>query len=158
VSHKEWLTGFDQRSDSNMDTQRIFNPRIFSGVLAFAMLGGLCSSCATMEADRARDTEQLLAAAGFKVKPADTPDKLAHVKSLTQHKLVPHEKDGTVYYVYADATTCRCVYWGPEEAYQRYQRLATQQRIAEDQRMAAEMNEDAAMNWELWGPGYWWAY
>jgi len=141
-----------------MDANRIIKPRHFSRILVVAMLAGLGSSCATMEADRARDTEQLLAAAGFKVRPADTPEQLAHVKTLTQHKLVPHEKNGTVYYVYADATTCRCVYWGPEEAYQRYQRLAAQQRIAEDQRMAAEMNEDAAMNWELWGPGYWWAY
>ncbi|CAI8826096.1 hypothetical protein [Methylocaldum szegediense] len=141
-----------------MDANRINKPRRFFGLLAFVMLGGLWSSCATVEADRARNTEQLLAAAGFKVRPADNPEQLAHVQTLTQHKLVPHEKDGTVYYVYADASTCRCIYWGPEEAYQRYQRLAAEREIAEDQRMAAEMNEDAAMNWELWGPRYWWIY
>lgn len=141
-----------------MAANHIDNPRRLFGLLTIAMLSGLWSSCATVEADRARNTEQLLAAAGFKVRPADTPEQLAHVQTLTQHKLVPHEKDGKVYYVYADATTCRCIYWGPEEAYQRYQRLATEREIAEDQRTAAEMNEDAAMNWELWGPGYWWAY
>ena len=111
-----------------------------------------------MEASEARQTEQLLAAAGFKVKLADAPDKLAHAQTLTQHKLVPHEKDGQVYYVYADATTCKCVYWGNEDAYQRYQQLAVQQEIADEQRMAAQMNENAAMNWGMWGPGPWWAY
>lgn len=121
-------------------------------------LAGLLAGCAAMEAEQARSTEQLLAAAGFKIKLADTPEKLAHVKTLTQHKLVPHDNNGQVVYVYADATTCQCVYAGSEEAYQRYQQLALQKKIADDQRMAAEMNEDAAMNWGMWGPGPWWVY
>ncbi len=111
-----------------------------------------------MEADRAKSTEQLLAASGFQVKLADTPDKLAHIQTLTQHQLVPHQKDGEVYYVYADATTCRCVYWGNEASYQRYQQLAVQREIADEQRMTAQMNENAAMNWGMWGPGPWWVY
>ena len=125
---------------------------------AVLVLVGLTAGCASMEADRARNTESLLAAAGFKVKLADTPEKLAHIKTLTQHKLVPQMKDGQVVYVYADATTCQCVYAGTEDAYQRYQQLAIQKKIADDQRMAAEMNEDAAMNWGMWGPGPWWVY
>lgn len=124
-------------------------------LLAFTtLLGG----CASMQADRARSTEALLAAAGFEVKLADTPDKIAHLKTLTQNKLVPHQKDGGIVYVYADATTCKCVYAGSEADYQRYQQLAVQKQIADDQRMAAEMNENAAMNWGMWGPGPWWAY
>jgi hypothetical protein len=122
------------------------------------LLAGTLAGCAAMEADRARSTESLLAASGFNIKLADTPDKLAHVKTLTQHKLVPHDKDGKVVYVYADATTCQCVYAGTEEDYQRYQQLALQKKIADDQKMAAEMNENAAMNWGMWGPGPWWVY
>jgi len=41
-----------------------------------------------MEKSEATDTEQLLAAAGFKMKPADTPERLAHLKTLTQLKVV----------------------------------------------------------------------
>ncbi len=129
-----------------------------AGRLALLLPALLLPGCAAMEASRAMDTEQLLAASGFQVKLADTPDKLAHVQTLTQHKLVPHEKDGGVYYVYADATTCKCVYWGNAESYQRYQQLAVQKEIADEQRMAAQMNENAAMNWGMWGPGPWWAY
>ena len=124
----------------------------------WVLLPGLLAACAAMEANQAMETEQLLAAAGFQVKLADTPDKLAHAQTLTQHKLVPHQKDGSVYYVYADATTCKCVYWGNEESYQRYQQLAFQREIADEQRMAAQMNENAAMNWGMWGAGPWWVY
>lgn len=129
----------------------------FRIAIAAAVAASL-AACATIEASRAEDTEQLLAAAGFRMKPADTPEKLAHVQSLTQHKLVPHSNDGAILYVYADATTCRCVYAGSEEAYQRYQQLALQRQMAADQRIAAEMNEDAAMNWGMWGTGPWWLY
>ena len=122
------------------------------------LLPGLLTACAAMEASQAMETEQLLAAAGFQIKLADSPAKLAHAQTLTQHQLVPHEKDGAVYYGYADATTCKCVYWGNEASYQRYQQLAVQRQIADDQRMAAQMNENAAMNWGMWGPGPWWAY
>ena len=116
------------------------------------------AGCASMEASETAQTENMLAAANFRIKLADTPEKMAHLKTLTQHKLVPHEKDGQVYYVYADATTCQCVYWGDEAAYQRYQQFAVQQQIADEQRMAAQMNQNAAMNWGMWGPGPWWAY
>jgi uncharacterized protein YdbL (DUF1318 family) len=126
--------------------------------LALILLPAFFSACAAMEANQAVETEQLLAAAGFQIKLAQSPAQLAHVKTLTQHKLVPHEKDGGVYYVYADATTCKCVYWGNEASYQRYQQLAVQREIADDQRMAAQMNENAAMNWGMWGAGPWWVY
>jgi hypothetical protein len=65
-----------------------------------------------------------------------------------------HEKNGINYYVYADATTCQCIYIGQDANYQNYQQLQTQKNIAQEQQMTAEMNENAAMNWDVWGPGY----
>lgn len=106
-----------------------------------------------MEASKARKTEQVLAAAGFKIKLGETPEQLAHLQTLAQHQLTAHEKDGAVYYIYADSTTCKCLYWGNEEAYQRYQQLALQQQIADEQQSAAMMNQSAAMNWGMWGMG-----
>lgn len=121
--------------------------RIVNIIVAVLMLHG----CAALDASKAKDTEQLLSAAGFHLQLADTPEKMAHVSELTQHKLVPHEKDGAIIYVYADATSCRCVYAGDEAAYQRYQLLAIQTNIADEQRVAAQTNENAAMNWGMWG-------
>lgn len=114
------------------------------------------SGCAAIERQETESTESVLAAAGFHMKLADTPEKLAHLETLTQRKLVPHTYKGEVRYVYADAKVCKCVYAGNEAAYQRYQKLALEKRIAEDQRAAAEMNQDAAFNWGMWawGPGF----
>ncbi len=110
------------------------------------------TACAAIQNQNAIETERLLAASGFQMRLADTPEKLAHLKTLTQRRLVPHQHGGNIYYVYADATSCQCIYVGNEKAYGRYQKLALQKKIADEQRMAAEMNENASMNWGLWGP------
>jgi len=115
-------------------------------VLAVALAG-----CGGMQA---KSTEQLLSASGFQMKMADTPQKQAHLQSLTQRKLVPHQRNNKVYYTFADAKSGQ-LYVGNAEAYQRYQAMAEQERIAEQERMAAEMNMDAAMDWDMWGP---WSY
>ena len=108
----------------------------------------MLASCASQEA---RDTEDMLAAAGFQVKYAQTPEQIANLKELTQRKLVAHPEDGGARYVYADAAGCKCVYAGDEKAYQAYEKMVVKERVAEQQEMAAEMNEDAAMNWGAWG-------
>ena len=130
------------------------NWRPLKGVSIIAILSGFLMSCAAITAQNAEDKEQLLAAAGFKMQLADTPEKLAHLKTLTQQKIVTHEKDGKNYYVYADATTCQCLYIGQDSNYQNFQQLQIQKNIAQEQQMSAEMNDDGAMNWGMWGPGY----
>ena len=136
-----------------MNNNSIINWRLLKGV-CIVMVCGLFISCAAMKAQDAEDKEQLLAAAGFKLQLADTPEKMAHLKTLTQQKIVTHEKDGKNYYVYADATTCQCLYIGQDDDYQRFQQLQIQKNIIQDQKMTAEMNENATMNWGIWGPGY----
>ena len=113
-------------------------------IAVIMVLGIALAGCAAMKKSDATDTEQMLAAAGFKMKLADTPAKLAHLNTLTQQKVVPHERDGKMYYVYADAEYCKCLYAGNQENYQRYENLSVKQNIA-------EMNEAAPMDWGLWG-------
>jgi hypothetical protein len=110
------------------------------------------AGCAAIERDEAEQTEQLLAAAGFTMRPADTPAKLADLERLQQHKLVRHDHDGEITYVYADAADCKCLYTGDQENYDQFQRLQVQEDVAQQEMMAAEMNQQAAMNWEMWGP------
>lgn len=98
------------------------------------------------------DNERLLAAAGFQMKLAQTPEQQTRLAGMTQHQLTPFEHDGQLRYVYADAKYCKCIYAGTEAAYQRYERLALKQRLANDRIQAAEMNQAAAMNWGMWGP------
>jgi len=119
-------------------------------VPALIALAG-CAAVQAIQKSETTDKEQMLTAAGFKVRLADTPEKLAHLQTLIQRKLIAHSRDGNVYYVYADALACKCLYIGNEEAYQRYQQMVIQQR------MTAEMNYGAQMNWDMWGPyDPWW--
>jgi hypothetical protein len=120
-----------------------------------ALSGGLAlllASCQAMQKEEAKSTEQLLAAAGFQIRQADTPARMTHLETLTQRKLVPHDQDGQMRYVYADALDCKCLYVGDEAEYDAYQKLAAQQRIADEEEEAATMNMDAGMDWGLWGP------
>jgi hypothetical protein len=103
------------------------------------------AACQAIENEEAQDTEQLLAAAGFHMKEAATPDQLANLRAMTQRQIVIHHQDGQLRYVYADATDCKCVYVGNERNYDRYQRLSLKEEIAEE-------NMDASLNWDMWGP------
>lgn len=127
-------------------------PQMTRTMLIGLAIGATLGGCAAIEREDTDQTEQMLAAAGFQVRPADTPAKLADLDRLAQHKLVRHDRDGTVTYVYADATDCKCLYSGDEQDYDAFQKLQVQEDIAEQEQMAAAMNQQAAMNWELWGP------
>jgi hypothetical protein len=103
------------------------------------------------------NTERMLHVAGFKMKTADTPEKLAMLKGLPQRKIVPYPREGEMMYLYADAGTCGCLYVGTAEQYQRYVEFRVGQEIAEDNRRAAQANAAAGTPvkmgfWAVWGP------
>ena len=110
------------------------------------------AGCAAMEREEVQQTENLLAAAGFQLKLAETPDKMLQLETMQQQKLIRRLHDGKVMYVYPDAQVCKCLYFGTQAEYDKYRRLALQQQMAQERLNAAEMNENAAMNWGAWGP------
>ena len=124
-------------------------------VLPLIALSLSVTGCAAIRTHQTAETEQVLAAAGFQVKPADTPEKLAHLQTLTPRKVVRYSRDGQPQYVYADPETCKCLYVGDEQRYQKYQELSLQKQIADEQMSAAETNWDASINWGAWGPWGW---
>jgi hypothetical protein len=95
-------------------------------------------------------TEQLLAEAGFEKKVADTPAKLAHLETLTPaRRLLTHQRDGHLYYVYADPGPCRCLFVGTAAQYQ----LALEKRRESDELVAMQQHvDDDAAYWTLWAP------
>ena len=124
-------------------------------VLPLIALSLSVTGCAAIRTHQTAETEQVLAAAGFQVKPADTPEKLAHLQTLTPRKVVRYTRDGQPQYVYADPETCKCLYVGDEQRYQKYQELSLKKQIADEQMSAAETNWDASINWGAWGPWGW---
>ena len=123
--------------------------QVYRNVVVLALLIALTvAGCAAIQRREAQDTEQLLAAAGFQAKPADTPEKLANLRTMPPRQLVARSKDGNFVYTYADPDYCQCLYVGGPQEYSAYQRLAVQKEIAQEQ-------QDAAMDWGMWGPGWW---
>ena len=95
-------------------------------------------------------TEQVLAAAGFEKKVADTPAKVAHLETLTPaRRLVAHRDDGRLYYIYADPEQCKCLYVGTAAQYQ----LALEKRRESELLVAMqERPDDDAIVWDVWAP------
>jgi hypothetical protein len=98
--------------------------------------------------------EALMVKAGFHVRRADTPERIAHLGTLTPLKLVRHERAGTPYYVFADPQGCQCVYVGDEAAYREYRKLAQESQAAAVQKLAEGGSGDS-MRWGVWDPFFW---
>ena len=123
--------------------------QVYRNVVVLALIMALLlAGCAAIQRREAQNTEQLLAAAGFQAKPADTPEKLANLRTMPPRKLVSQAKDGNFVYTYADPDYCQCLYVGGPQEYSAYQRLAVEKEIAQERR-------EAAMDWDMWGPWWW---
>jgi hypothetical protein len=117
----------------------------------FAAVLPALSGCAAPLVQSAASTEELLAAAGFQKRQADSADQARNLASMPPFKLVVRGMGGDVAYTYADPVSCRCLYIGGPTEYVKYQRLATERDVAEGELWA----EDGGMDWGLWG-GVWW--
>lgn len=126
--------------------------RWFATLIVAVVAGSALSGCTYFRKEEADHVESTLAAAGFQMKPADTPKREAGLAKFPVRKLVSRVRDGQVTYFYADPDFCKCLYYGNQEQYARYRQLAIQQKVAQEQVESAEMNQDTAMDWGMWGP------
>ena len=100
--------------------------------------------------------EDLLAAAGFKVLPANTPEREAELKTLPLNHFVTRAKDDHVEYLYADRLVCNCLYAGDQTAYNNYKRELFDKNLADEQQLTAQMYQRpwGWYGWD-WGPWGW---
>lgn len=127
--------------------KRIIGLLSITGLLA---AGG----CAAIEKTNTAEEERMLAAAGFQMKLANTPERMKKAAALPQRKFIKvPDRDGTVRYLWADAAYCQCIYAGTEAAYSRYWKMAMNQAIATDEAQAA-MASDLYGDSGAWGPWY----
>ncbi len=96
--------------------------------------------------------EDNLAAAGFIVKPANTPERTSMLMRLPANKFVQRVNGDTVTYVYADPKACGCLYVGTQQAYGQYQKAMQAKHLVDQQSWAAQDYRDSAWNWGAWGP------
>lgn len=118
--------------------------------LVVALVAGLalglagCGLVGPSPEKQAAQIEPMLAAAGFKSMPADTPEKLAALQKLTPIRLTYSIRGGKPHYWYADPYRCQCIWFGDEARYQRYETLKVQSDIAQSNLATARMEEGAA--------------
>jgi len=110
-----------------LDLFTLFSPGALVAMLPLALALGI-GACATTATGP--KTEDLLSQAGFKQMPADTPQKVAHMQTLPDHRLIARNYKGKKYYVYSDPDGCKCVYVGTPAQYQSYRSIARQQQQA----------------------------
>jgi hypothetical protein len=114
---------------------------------AFFIICAAMSACAS----QVQNKENMLAAAGFTIVPANTPQRQASLKSMPPHKFVRQVRNNAVIFTYADPTICDCMYVGNQAAYDRYRQDVFVKNIASEQEMTAQINR---MDWGPWGPGW----
>jgi hypothetical protein len=90
------------------------------------------------------ERERLLAAAGFQIDPANTPESLAELRTLIAHRVVRSSRDGQSRYVYADPDRCQCLYVGDSKQYEMYKKLTLQaweHKLSEEAPIATEASD-----------------
>lgn len=114
-------------------------------LLTVALLG--IAGCVSQQT-QVGQKEDLLAAAGFQTRPADSPHRLAAMKTLPSNRFVIHIRNGSPVYLYADPLDCDCVYFGSQQNWDAYKQEMFARQIANENQMTAIMNQQ---DWD-WGP------
>lgn len=123
-------------------------------VVLFALSSiAILLGCGELQQSQTLQTERTLSAAGFQMRLAETPQRMNQLQALPQHKFIVRQHEGKPFYLWADATDCKCIYAGTERAYQEFQRLAIKQNVEAQQAQIA----DEAFGFDTWGPwAPWW--
>jgi len=91
-------------------------------LLALLIFGFFCDpGAAGQEA-----TDMHLRDAGFIVRVADTPAKIARLRTVPARKFIRRAKAGRSYFMYVDPNTCKCAFLGSEQAMQAYRDMASE--------------------------------
>lgn len=114
-------------------------------LLTVAMLG--IAGCVSQQT-QVGQKEDLLAGAGFQMRPADSPHRLAAMKTLPPNRFIIHIRNGSPVYLYADPLDCDCLYFGTQQNWDAYKQEVFARQVANENQMTAIMNQQ---DWD-WGP------
>ncbi len=126
-------------------TQRFCSCAAVVPLLTVALLG--IAGCVSQQT-QVGQKEDLLAAAGFQMRPAGSPHCLAAMKTLPPNRFVIHIRNGSPVYRYADPLDCDCLYFGTQQNWDAYKQEMFARQIANENQMTAIMNQQ---DWD-WGP------
>ena len=117
----------------------------------YALTGLLAVAGCASQQQLVGQKEDLLAAAGFQIRVADNPQRLAAMRRLPPNKFVTRIVNGQPVYLYADPLVCRCVYFGSQQNWAAYRQEVFAKQLADEAQMTALMYQS---DWDL-GPWGW---
>jgi hypothetical protein len=123
---------------------------------AAALVAAFCLCAGASSAASESGKEQMLRIAGFKIKAADTPEKMAELRKLPPLTLIQKEHNGRQFTLYADPDGCSCLYYGDASALAAYRQekrdSQTSDEGASPTGKAPSMTQQAATEAEFgWG-------
>jgi hypothetical protein len=93
---------------------------------------------------QAEQLEPMLSAAGFRMLPADTPERQQQLATLVPLDVNYYVgKTGTLHYYMADPKYCKCMYIGSEENYQQYEKMKLNQQFQAQEGEVSRENLEA---------------
>ena len=108
---------------------------------------------------KAEQIEPMLSAAGFRMIPADTPERQQHLESLVPFQVNYYVgRTGNLHYYMADPDYCKCMYLGSEQDYQQYEKLKLNQQFEAKegeisrQNLEAQQMQDMDLQEEMFNP------
>ncbi|KAB2927508.1 MAG: hypothetical protein F9K25_14135 [Candidatus Contendobacter sp.] len=123
----------------------------FTVALMVAALGATLAGCGSAMQQTANQQEELLMAAGFAKKPADTPEKMSRLRRVPLYEVAVRKKGDQPVYYYADPNVCRCIYLGNEINYQNYRRLLIERNMRTSPVAVTPADMEAEEEWGVLG-------
>jgi hypothetical protein len=124
------------------------------------VVGGLAllAGCSLIQREDAARTEAVLAAAGFEMHPADTPERVVELEEMPHFKIVTRRDGSKATYAYADPVNCHCEYVGDAEQHAEYERLRSEQRSAYERKQ--RLDDEMTVDTDSRSPGSapWWSW
>jgi hypothetical protein len=108
------------------------------------LLGGvLTGGCAESHRERAQRLEPMLAQAGFRRVPANTPARQQKLSDMTSLRINYMPQNGKSSYWFADPYVCQCLYVGNEKNFEQFKQLkqANQEEQAQEVTDMAEQTK-----------------
>ena len=99
--------------------------------MTLLVLGTLTAAACQSPQQKIGQQEDMLAAAGFKFVPVNTPARQASFKQLPPNRFARETRDGRTFYVYPDPMVCGCLYVGDQMAYGTYNFNVLQKNMAD---------------------------
>ena len=124
---------------------------ICASLLTVSLFAASCTFGPKPVVSPSRNIEGLLLDAGFVKNPADTPEKMARIKSEVQRKVIPVQEEGQTYYLYADADFCQCLYVGDNSAFSRFEGLISMRKIERNTCIDNRLRSSQAEPWREFG-------